>query len=292
MFAPLAVLVQMPVCWWLRYFCITCCSAGTAAGVVFGLMQPVGPLESSLVWVGHPLPAAPFAAQCQVRFASSCSTEWQTARTGCPGWKYPGFVHKGKGNTMWANWGWCELTRTGSKVGVEAPKCVQAFFFPVVALASSLRATLLGTSCSLLTRHRISARTLICKLGRTLKIHFKHFILFFLQKGLKKNQSPTSGTFFNCCMSFKNYFRGEKKWMMMADLVLIIPVMFLMLIPSFLFLGPEHHSFPNQHGHAPQRPIYNGEHPQNWLQLCADNILLWGGSEGEADHLPLPWLPA
>lgn len=59
-----------------------------------------------------------------------------------------------------------------------------------------------------------------------------------------------------------------------------------------LILGPEHHSLPNQHGHAPQRPVYNGEHPENWLQLCTDNVLLWGRSEGEADHLPLPRLPA
>lgn len=70
------------------------------------------------------------------------------------------------------------LTRMGSKVGAEAPKHVQAFFFPTVASAFSPSATSLGTSCALLTRCSISAKMLICKLDELfLKTCFKHLIL-------------------------------------------------------------------------------------------------------------------
>uniref|UniRef100_A0A493U1Y4 Calcium uptake protein 1, mitochondrial n=1 Tax=Anas platyrhynchos platyrhynchos TaxID=8840 RepID=A0A493U1Y4_ANAPP len=54
----------------------------------------------------------------------------------------------------------------------------------------------------------------------------------------------------------------------------------------------QHHSLPNQHGHAPQRPVDHWEHPEDRLQLCADHLLLRGRSEGEAHHLPLPGIPA
>lgn len=75
----------------LRYFSITCYSASIAAGVVFGLLQPAGLLESLLLWVGQAVPAALLAVQPQGRRSFQ-----QAARTGrALGYKNPGFAHRG-----------------------------------------------------------------------------------------------------------------------------------------------------------------------------------------------------
>lgn len=54
-------------------------------------------------------------------------------------------------------------------------------------------------------------------------------------------------------------------------------------------VGPEHHSFPDQHGYATPRSLYHRKYPEDrWLQLCSHHILLWSGSEGQTHHWQFP----